>query len=60
MASFSIDGEVEQRYRILRHIGSGAYGVVWCAYDTILHKNVAIKKVFDAFGNQQDAQRTYR
>eukprot|EP00796_Vickermania_ingenoplastis_P006644 gene6644-4763_t len=60
MVSYDIDGEVEQRYRILRHIGSGAYGVVWAALDTHTGKQVAVKKVFDAFGNQQDAQRTYR
>lgn len=60
MPSFKIDGEVEQRYKILRHIGSGAYGVVWCAHDRVTGKQVALKKVFDAFGNQQDAQRTYR
>lgn len=60
MVSYDIDGEVEQRYTILRHIGSGAYGVVWCALDTHTGKQVAVKKVFDAFGNQQDAQRTYR
>lgn len=60
MVSYDIDGEVEQRYRIYRHIGSGAYGVVWCALDTHTGKQVAVKKVFDAFGNQQDAQRTYR
>lgn len=60
MVSYDIDGEVEQRYRILRNIGSGAYGVVWCALDMHTGKQVAVKKVFDAFGNQQDAQRTYR
>ncbi|AYU84039.1 Protein kinase domain family protein [Leishmania donovani] len=60
MTSYGIDGEVEQRYRILRHIGSGAYGVVWCALDRRTGKCVALKKVYDAFGNVQDAQRTYR
>ncbi|ORC85553.1 putative protein kinase, putative,mitogen-activated protein kinase [Trypanosoma theileri] len=60
MVSFNLDGRIEQRYKILRHIGSGAYGVVWCALDTVTNTQVALKKVFDAFGNQQDAQRTYR
>ncbi|CCW70062.1 unnamed protein product [Phytomonas sp. Hart1] len=60
MASFSIDGEVEQRYLIQRHIGSGAYGVVWCALDRFTGNQVALKKVFDAFRNHEDAQRTYR
>nr|CCC93891.1 putative protein kinase [Trypanosoma congolense IL3000] len=60
MVSFSIDGRIEQRYKILCHIGSGAYGVVWCALDRVTKARVAIKKVYDAFGNRQDAQRTYR
>ncbi|EKF30052.1 protein kinase, putative,mitogen-activated protein kinase, putative [Trypanosoma cruzi marinkellei] len=60
MASFNLDGQIEQRYKILRHIGSGAYGIVWCALDRETNTLVALKKVFDAFGNQQDAQRTYR
>ncbi|KAG8347739.1 Protein kinase domain [Trypanosoma vivax] len=60
MALFSIDGRIEQRYKILRHIGSGAYGVVWCALDRVTGTMVALKKVYDAFGNRQDAQRTYR
>lgn len=60
MVSYDIDGTVEQRYAVVRHIGSGAYGVVWCAVDRYTGKQVAVKKVFDAFGNQQDAQRTYR
>lgn len=59
-ASLWVDGRIEQRYEILRHIGSGAYGVVWCARDRTTGESIAIKKVFDAFGNQQDAQRTYR
>ncbi|KPI87042.1 mitogen activated protein kinase map-kinase (LMPK) [Leptomonas seymouri] len=60
MTSYGIDGEVEQSYRILRHIGSGAYGVVWCAVDRRTGRHIALKKVYDAFGNVQDAQRTYR
>lgn len=60
MTSYGIDGEVEQRYRILRHIGGGAYGVVWCAVDRHTGAQVALKKVYDAFANNQDAQRTYR
>lgn len=60
MPSYSIDGEIEQRYIIQRNIGSGAYGVVWCAVDRMTGKQVALKKVFDAFRNQEDAQRTFR
>lgn len=41
-------------------IGKGAYGVVWKAIDKKTDNVVALKKVFDAFQNQTDAQRTYR
>lgn len=58
--SLEVDSHVEKRYSIERHIGSGAYGVVWRAVDRKTKQVVALKKVYDGFGNQQDAQRTYR
>lgn len=58
--SLEVDAHVEKRYSIERHIGSGAYGVVWRAVDRKTKQQVALKKVYDGFGNQQDAQRTYR
>jgi len=41
-------------------MGSGAYGHVWKALDRRNHSTVALKKIFDAFQNSTDAQRTYR
>jgi mitogen-activated protein kinase 15 len=41
-------------------LGKGAYGVVWKAIDKQTKQVVALKKVFDAFQNATDAQRTYR
>jgi serine/threonine protein kinase len=41
-------------------LGKGAYGVVWKAVDKQTKQIVALKKVFDAFQNATDAQRTYR
>jgi len=38
----------------------GAYGIVWKAIDKKYKQTVALKKVFDAFHNATDAQRTYR
>lgn len=58
--SLDVDPHVEKRFAIERHIGSGAYGVVWRAVDRKTKQPVALKKVYDGFGNQQDSQRTYR
>ena len=40
--------------------GKGAYGIVWRALDKKTKEVVALKKIFDAFQNATDAQRTYR
>ncbi|XP_048473286.1 mitogen-activated protein kinase 15 [Rhincodon typus] len=37
-----------------------AYGIVWKAIDRQTGEVVAVKKIFDAFRNQTDAQRTFR
>lgn len=37
-----------------------AYGIVWKAIDKKSKIEVALKKIFDAFQNKTDAQRTYR
>jgi serine/threonine protein kinase len=37
-----------------------AYGIVWKALDRKTNQPVALKKIFDAFQNATDAQRTYR
>jgi len=56
--------EVEQhvldRYELSQKLGKGAYGIVWKAMDRKHKQVVALKKVFDAFHNATDAQRTYR
>ena len=44
----------------MQKLGKGAYGVVWKAIDKQTKAVVALKKVFDAFQNATDAQRTYR
>ena len=55
-----IEPHIERKYQIITKIGKGAYGVVWRAIDRKTKKGVAIKKVFDAFRNNSDSQRTYR
>jgi len=37
-----------------------AYGIVWKALDKRTGEVVALKKIFDAFRNCTDAQRTFR
>jgi mitogen-activated protein kinase 15 len=55
-----IDKHITQRYEIIQKIGKGAYGVVWKAMDKVTQKAVALKKIFGAFRNSTDAQRTFR
>ena len=58
--SEEIEPHILQKYDILQRLGKGAYGIVWKAIDKKSNKTVAVKKVFDAFHNATDAQRTYR
>ncbi|KAM4590882.1 mitogen-activated protein kinase 8 isoform 4-T4 [Odontesthes bonariensis] len=51
---------VLKRYQNLRPIGSGAQGIVCSAYDQVLERNVAIKKLSRPFQNQTHAKRAYR
>lgn len=45
---------------VLLLISSQAYGIVWKSVDRRTGEIVALKKIFDAFTNPTDAQRTYR
>lgn len=47
-------------YICVQRLGKGAYGIVWKAIDCRTQQVVAIKKIFDAFRNETDAQRTFR
>lgn len=55
-----IDKHITNRYEIIQKIGKGAYGVVWKAMDKVTHQLVALKKIFGAFRNATDSQRTFR
>jgi len=55
-----IDKHVLRKYEVLQKLGKGAYGVVWKAIDKKTKETVALKKIFDAFQNATDAQRTFR
>ncbi|XP_028920028.1 mitogen-activated protein kinase 15 isoform X2 [Ornithorhynchus anatinus] len=60
MSVAEVEGHIAQRYRIRRRLGKGAYGIVWKAVDRRTGETVAIKKIYDAFRNRTDAQRTFR
>lgn len=49
-----------RQYEIISKIGKGAYGIVWKALDKKTRETVALKKIFDAFQNDTDSQRTFR
>lgn len=51
---------VDERYTMIRAIGSGAYGVVISARDSKANRNVAIKMVPKAFSDEVDAKRILR
>jgi len=55
-----VEQHVLERYDLIQKLGKGAYGIVWKAIDKKYKQIVAVKKVFDAFHNATDAQRTYR
>uniref|UniRef100_A0A8C6Q0E0 mitogen-activated protein kinase n=1 Tax=Nothobranchius furzeri TaxID=105023 RepID=A0A8C6Q0E0_NOTFU len=52
--------EVPERYQKLSPVGSGAYGTVCSAYDTVTDMNVAVKKLSRPFQSIIHAKRTYR
>jgi mitogen-activated protein kinase 15 len=58
--SDEVEQHVLERYDLIQKLGKGAYGIVWKAMDKKYKQIVAVKKVFDAFHNATDAQRTYR
>ena len=55
-----LEKHILEKYDIVQLLGKGAYGVVFRGVDRATKQEVAIKKVFDAFHNSTDAQRTYR
>jgi mitogen-activated protein kinase 15 len=55
-----VDKHITRKYDIVCKLGKGAYAVVFKAIDKKTKDVVAIKKIFDAFQNKTDAQRTFR
>ena len=55
-----VDKHVVRKYKVVQKLGKGAYGIVWKVIDRKTQKILALKKIFDAFQNSTDAQRTFR
>mmetsp|Transcript_11421 Transcript_11421/g.18304 ORF Transcript_11421/g.18304 Transcript_11421/m.18304 type:complete len:378 (-) Transcript_11421:401-1534(-) len=58
--SDEVDAHVLRKYDRGERVGKGAYGIVWKSRDKKTRRTVALKKIFDAFQNSTDAQRTFR
>ena len=58
--SKTVEAHILKNYTLVREMGSGAYGHVWEVKHIKNNTSFALKKVYDAFRNSIDAQRTYR
>lgn len=58
--SEEVEPHILKKYEIVQKLGKGAYGIVWKAIEKNTKRLVALKKIFDAFQNSTDAQRTFR
>ena len=61
--TFTISGvkfEIDERYEFIKQIGIGSYSTVCSCYDKKESRNVAIKKVTNAFDDKNDARRILR
>ena len=55
-----VDKHVLRKYEVQQKLGKGAYAVVYKVADKKTKNVMALKKIFDAFQNATDAQRTFR
>jgi len=59
-ANEDIDANILIKYEVLQKLGKGAYGIVWKVRDKESNEIFALTKIFGAFQNATDAQRTFR
>ena len=55
-----VESHILKRFHLQKKIGQGAYGVVFKAIDKKTKETVALKKLFGAFRDDTDSQRTFR
>jgi len=55
-----LDAHILDKFEILQQLGKGAYGIVWKVKLKETGEIFALKKIFGAFQNATDAQRTFR
>ena len=56
----AVEPHILENYDLVEKRGKGAYGIVWRAVKKSNNHEVALKKIFDAFQNKTDSQRTFR
>lgn len=56
----NVEPHILKRFHLHKKIGKGAYGVVYKATDKKTKELVALKKLYGAFRDDTDAQRTFR
>ena len=52
--------DIDKRYKFLKAIGQGAYGVVICAIDVVTGEKVAIKKIPRVFADVIETKKALR
>ena len=55
-----VEAHILKRFHLQKKIGQGAYGVVFKAIDKKTKETIALKKLFGAFRDDTDSQRTFR
>lgn len=55
-----LESHILERFKVIKKLGSGAYGHVYKVQDKQSLQIYALKKIFDAFQHSTDAQRTFR
>ena len=56
----TVEDHIKRRFILQKKVGQGAYGVVFKAIDKKTKELVALKKLFGAFQDDTDSQRTFR